>query len=112
HDLHYARLMTEHALTGSAVAKREAEAFRKVEQSLWRAADVVYYPSSLETEVVRAAVPGVRAHTMPLYYFDDAPAVPAPRERAGLLFVAGFDRPPNVDAACWLVREVLPLVRA
>ena len=28
-----------------------------------------------------------------------------------LLFVAGFAHPPNEDAACWLVRDIMPLVR-
>ena len=28
-----------------------------------------------------------------------------------LLFVAGFAHPPNEDAACWLAREIMPLVR-
>ena len=31
-------------------------------------------------------------------------------ERAGLLFVGGFQHPPNVDGITWFVREVLPLV--
>lgn len=112
HDLHYARLMNEYELTHSVTARHQAESFRKVEQSLWGAVDVVYYPSSIETEVVRAEIPGVKAYTMPLYFFDDAPPVKGPRERKGILFVAGFDRPPNVDAAKWLVRTIMPTVRA
>src|SRR6185369_10422535 len=112
HDLHYARLLQEYELTGSVTARHEAESIRKVEQSLWRAVDVVYYPSSIETEVVRTEVPGVKAHTMPLYFFDDAPSVKGPRDRKGILFVAGFDRPPNVEAAKWLARAILPIVRA
>jgi O-antigen biosynthesis protein len=112
HDLHYARLMNEHELTGSVTARHEAESLRKVERSLWREADVVYYPSCIETEVVRVEAPGVQAYTMPLYFFDNAPVVKGPRGRNGILFVAGFDRPPNVDAAKWLVRAILPMVRA
>lgn len=112
HDLHYARLLNEHELTGSMTARWEAESLRKLEESLWRQVDVVYYPSSLETDVVRATVPGVTAHTMPLYFFDNAPLVKPPPGRRGILFVAGFDRPPNIDAATWLVRQVMPLVRA
>lgn len=112
HDLHYARLLRQHALAGSASLRREAEEFRTLEHSLWRQVDAVYYPSSVETEIVRAAVPGVQAHTMPLYFFDDAPDVPGPADRRDLLFVAGFGHPPNVDAARWLVDVVMPLVRA
>lgn len=109
-DLHHARLMQEHEMSGSRTARREAQGVREVEHALWRDADVVYYPSSLETEVVRTEVPGVRAHTIPLYFFDDVPAIPGPEEREGILFVAGFDRAPNVDAARWLVRSILPRV--
>lgn len=112
HDLHHERLMKEYELTGSATVRREAESIRKVEHSLWRQADVVYYPSCLETDVVRAEVPGVQAYTMPLYFFDDAPPLANPRGRHGILFVAGFDRAPNADAAKWLVHEIMPRVRA
>ncbi|MBK0391279.1 glycosyltransferase [Ramlibacter algicola] len=112
HDLHHARLQGEADLTGSRVARHEARAMQKLEVGLWRQVDAVYYPSSLETDVVRATVPGVRAYTLPLYFFDDVPAIPGPQQREGLLFVAGFDRPPNVDAALWFVKEVLPRVRA
>ncbi|MCC2674661.1 MAG: glycosyl transferase [Ramlibacter sp.] len=112
HDLHYARLETEQAHTGSLVARREAESMKKLESSLWRRVDAVYYPSSAETEVVRAEVPGLPAITMPLYYFDAPAAPPEPGGRRGILFVAAFDRPPNVDAAKWLVRSIMPLVRA
>ena len=112
HDVHHARLLREHALTGSHTVRREAEALRKVEQALWRETDVVYYPSAVETETVRAAVPGVEAHTMPLYFFEDVPVVPGPQHRQGILFVAGFGHPPNVDAGRWLVQSIMPLVRA
>lgn len=112
HDLHHARLLREYELDGSETTRREAEEFRKVEHSLWRAVDAVYYPSSLETAVVRATVPSVPAYTMPLYFFDEAPRMEAPEQRRDILFVAGFGHPPNVDAARWLVEGILPLVRA
>jgi glycosyltransferase involved in cell wall biosynthesis len=112
HDVHHARLLKEHELTGSETTRREAEEFRKLEHSLWREVDVVYYPSFSETEMVRTAVPGVRAETMPLYFFDDVPPMEEPKKRQGILFVAGFGHPPNVDAAMWLVRTIMPLVRS
>jgi O-antigen biosynthesis protein len=112
HDLHHARLATEHARSGSLTTRHEAESMKKLELSIWRGVDAVYYPSSLETDVVRAEVPGVPAFTLPLYYFDAPEPPPEPAGRHGILFVAGFDRPPNVDAARWLVQSVMPLVRA
>jgi O-antigen biosynthesis protein len=112
HDFHHARLLQEYQVTGSLAALQEAETSRKLEHALWRQVDVVYYPSPTETEAVRASVLGVQAYTMPLYFFDHTPAAKSPDGRAGILFVAGFDRQPNVDAARWLVRAIMPLVRA
>jgi glycosyltransferase involved in cell wall biosynthesis len=40
---------------------------------------------------------------------DDA--IGSLNHRRDLLFVAGFAHPPNVDAAVWLCREVLPALR-
>ncbi|HWJ95686.1 MAG TPA: glycosyltransferase, partial [Telluria sp.] len=112
HDLHHARLQMEHELLGSQATRGEAEKMRKVEESLWREVDVVYYPSHVETEAVRARVPGVQAHTLPIFFFEDPPCVNGPEGRKDLLFVAGFGHPPNVDAAKWLVQAILPLVRS
>jgi O-antigen biosynthesis protein len=112
HDLHHARLLMEHQLLGSETARREAEKMKRLEQSLWRQVDAVYYPSPVETEAVRAAVPGAQAHTLPIFFFEEVPRVDGPEQRKDILFVAGFGHPPNVDAAKWLVQAIMPLVRA
>lgn len=111
HDLHHARLAREAALTGSQPLQWESNIMRRIEEAMWRQSDVVYYPSAEETDVVRSVVPGVRAHTLPLYFFDDEPpAEDVPGAREGIVFVAGFGHGPNVDAAQWLVREIMPTV--
>lgn len=38
------------------------------------------------------------------------PEKPVGAAGSGLVFVGGFNHPPNVDAACWLVNEVMPLI--
>ena len=52
------------------------------------------------------------ARTVPLYYFDDEPERPLasfqPQGRQDIIFVAGFGHAPNVDAARWLVQDILP----
>lgn len=86
----------------------------ELEHEVWRSVDAVYYPSDSETTQVRAWLalhaPQVRAHTVPAYAFEELHDDPTRNlhEREGLIFVAGFAHPPNVDAALWLVREVLP----
>ncbi len=115
HDLHYARLLNEYELTGAETLRKKADAMYARELALWKGVDVVYYPSASETAAVLEAAPEVRARTLPPYFFDDEaePRVPpALEERSGILFVAGFGHPPNIDAAQWLVREIMPAVRA
>jgi len=112
HDVHHARLFMEHQLFGSETARREAEKMRKVEESIWRDVDVVYYLTSVETDAVRAAVPGAQSQLLPIFFFDEAPGPDGPGQRKDIRLVAGFGHPPNVDAAKWLVQAVMPLVRA
>ena len=112
HDLHFARLLKQYELTGEAALQKEAEATRKLEQRVWEQVDVVYYPSSSETDTVQSLCPQVTARTVPLYYFDDEPERPLasfqPQGRQDIIFVAGFGHAPNVDAARWLVQDILP----
>ena len=113
HDLHHARLLREANVSGDVSLRKKAAAARELELSVWEKVDVVYYPSEEETAVVREACPLVTARTVPLYFFDDPFGVdcPGPVGRDDILFVAGFAHPPNVDAATWLVRDIMPLVR-
>lgn len=112
HDLHYARLLGEYERTRDAKLMKEAQDMRVVEERVWEQVDAIYYPSDTETDEVKRRLPGAVARTIVPYFFtarDDA--VPRLREKAHLLFVAGFGHPPNVDAAKWLVNEIFPLVR-
>jgi GT2 family glycosyltransferase/glycosyltransferase involved in cell wall biosynthesis len=112
HDLHHARMAREHTVTGDPALLVKARAMRTLEASIWRQVDAVYYPSSEETAVVREECPTVPARTVPLYFFDERTSPnPGPAGRQGILFVAGFAHPPNVDAARWLARDIMPLVR-
>jgi glycosyltransferase involved in cell wall biosynthesis len=111
HDLHHARLMREYALTGFAPLLWESTIVEYIERKLWRTVDVIYYPSSEETAVVRQTVPSARAFTLPLYYYDESlVAAGCAGARDGIIFVAGFAHRPNIDAANWLVSKIMPRV--
>ncbi len=112
HDLHHARMLNEFQVTGDNALEKRARAMRELEESIWRQVDAVYYPSAEETSVVAQACPHGVARTVPPYFFDEQSGpTPGPAGRKGILFVAGFGHPPNVDAAEWLVRDIMPLVR-
>lgn len=118
HDLHHRRLEGMAAHTNSARIAREAQQAEADERAIWEKADVVYYPSAEETAVVAAwlADKGMRTavRTIPVFGYSGFPNAPWANadERHDLLFVANFYHPPNVPAALWLVRDVLPRVRA
>ncbi len=110
HDLHFRRLDSEAALTGRMELGVEARRFEALERALWERADIVLYPSQEEADDVAALVPGVNVHAISPYAFDRFNEASEPDGRADVLFVAGFAHPPNVDAAAWLVDEIMPLV--
>ena len=112
HDLHFRRLQREAAATGRLELEREARRCERQERAVWRAVDLVLYPSAEEADEVRTLEPGVAARALLPYAFDGFRDTEDVAGRDGILFVAGFAHPPNVDAATWLVTEVMPRVWA
>ncbi|WP_153100738.1 glycosyltransferase [Paraburkholderia hayleyella] len=115
HDLHFERTLKEAEVSGEQRLVRRAEAERELELKVWKAVDVVYYPSATEVATVEQMAPGVVVRTLPPYFFEPhgkADSVLTLRERSQIIFVAGFGHPPNVDAAKWLVHEILPRIVA
>ena len=114
HDLHFMRLRRHQQINGDDKRGVEADAIERVERDLWNRCDVVVYPSEEEAAQVRSMTPGVNAMAVPLYCFHPMECDTDSKlaERHGILFVAGFGHPPNVDAACWLVEKIMPRVRA
>ena len=108
HDLHFRRLLREADVSGREDLRAEAERFEAMERELWRGADIVLYPSQEEADEVAALQPGTRVRAIAPYAFDRFNDAAEPDGRSGLLFVAGFAHSPNVDAALWLVQEVMP----
>lgn len=110
HDLHFRRLTREALATGRSGANDEHARMEDLERSIWREVDLVLYPSLDEAEEVRSLEPGASVSAITPYAFDDFNDRAVADSRQGVLFVAGFGHPPNVDAAFWLVNEIMPLV--
>ena len=113
HDLHFRRMRQEAGVVGGRPgAEEEAVRVEALERSIWRQVDTVLYPSQEEADAVRELEPGVDARAIVAYAYDRFVEDATPEGRAGLVFVAGFAHPPNVDAARLLVDEVMPRVWA
>ena len=116
HDIHYLRLRDEFAQNPTNMsAQNSLRLFENLEPQLWKQVDVVYYPSSIETQMVADYLKQQHSETLvrtvPVYAFQSFPEVPRDlTKRSGLIFVASFTHTPNSDAALWLKREILPLI--
>lgn len=82
------------------------------QRDLWRAFDVVQTFSDRDAEAIRQRLggdgPAVRVTP---FGIDLPPRVDAPEQPDQLVFVGNYTHPPNVDAALWLGREILPRLR-
>jgi GT2 family glycosyltransferase len=119
HDLHWRRLLDQHAVTPNPDTLREAERVRADELRLAKLSDVVLYPSEAERDVVRSLVgDDTMVAAVPAWVFDEDDLEAAARrinlsdrpDRFRLLFVGGFNHSPNVDGLLWFMGEVWPLL--
>jgi len=112
HDLHFSRIRMQGTVLRDERLLHAADRMEERERAVWRGADAALYLSEEEAESVRAMAPGVAAHAVVPYCFETFGGVRSAPAGQEILFVAGFAHPPNEDAACWFVANVLPLVRA
>jgi O-antigen biosynthesis protein len=110
-DLHWVREARRSGLQNGAPMELSAKArsMRELELALIRAADATVVVTENERDQVRADVPEAAVHVVPNVN-QLREAVPPPAGRRGLLFVGGFEHPPNTDAVMHLVGDVMPLV--
>ena len=113
HDLHFLRLSREYELDGKIETKREADYWKSMEFSMMYKADMSYYPSFVEIDVIHSIDASIRAKAISLYVYDTFKEKLNEdfEKREGLLFVGGFAHPPNADAVLWFAREIFPAIR-
>jgi GT2 family glycosyltransferase/SAM-dependent methyltransferase len=114
HDLHHLRLQRQAELYADPKLKVEAAEIKVRESEIFRGVDRVTTPSAVEAEIIRQLSPETPITVLPLYYCD---ATEICMHDAGhfaalsdVVFVGGFPHPPNVDAALFTAKEVMPLV--
>ena len=109
-DLHFLRTERQAELEGSALARAAARAKREEELALIRKADVTLVVSPFEQALLADLVPDARVMVLSTIH-ELLPGGKPYAEREGLVFIGGFQHPPNTDAVLWYAREILPRVR-
>ncbi|MGE5169033.1 MAG: glycosyltransferase [Rudaea sp.] len=109
-DLHFLREERLAALEGGRAAALSARTRRNEELALIAKADVTLVVSPVERDVLAELAPDACVMLLSTIH-EPAPQVAPWDARRGLLFIGGFQHPPNVDAMLWYAREILPHVR-
>ncbi|MDB2376704.1 glycosyltransferase [Luminiphilus sp.] len=111
HDLHFLRTQREFEITGEEKLQKEADAWRRRELAVIEAVDHTFYFSDVEVDEINLLLPQADVRTLPLYVLEPVELIRTATKTPELLFVAGFNHPPNIDAAVWFVETVLPTLR-
>ena len=106
-DLHFLRTRRLAELEDSRALARNAEAIYDQEIDCIRRCDVTWVVSPVEKEVLAREVPGARVAIQTMIH-DIAERVAPFSGREGIVFVGGYRHPPNVDAALFYARDVMP----
>ena len=109
-DLHFLREERLAALDGGKAAQVSAQAKRDEELALIARADVTLVVSDVEQALLRDLAPDARVLVVSNVHELSA-EVPPWEERRGLVFIGGFQHPPNVDAVLWYAHDVVPHLR-
>lgn len=109
-DLHFLREEREAGITGTAAARRAAARTRQQELDLIADSDATLVVSAFERDLLAELAPEAEVHVVSNIHSLQDPGKPF-AERSDLMFVGGFQHPPNLDAAKWLIDDILPRVR-
>ena len=108
-DLHYLREQRAAELARDPELARIAGETKARELRLVRVSDVTLVVSPVEQSLLRREAPSARVEV--LSNVHQAPGRhPGFAERKDLMFVGGFQHPPNVDAVRWFAHAIWPLV--
>ncbi len=109
-DLHFlreermARLQGDRHLLDLAMKRREQEL------AVAAKADVTLVVSPIEQDVIKELSPGLAVAILSNIHETHGCNTPF-AGREGILFIGGFNHPPNVDAMLYFVGDVLPIIR-
>ncbi len=108
-DLHHLRLSRQAKAEDRPELQPAIDAIRLQEMMAAASCHAVITHSSAEARVLRQAVPQAEIIVVPWEIVPE----PTPADfaaRSGVAFVGHYDHAPNLDAALWLVHEIMPRV--
>jgi glycosyltransferase involved in cell wall biosynthesis len=110
-DLHFLRLWRSAQLDENDDSLKAARRYALIESELTRLADAAIAITRDEKEILEHMVPGARIEVIPNIHDVESVSVPF-AERKGLLFIANFNHPPNIDSLRYLLDAIWPSIRS
>ena len=107
HDLGYLRMEKEAAAKNDQALAKLAKKTKEQEDYMYNESDNSIVVSLDEIKYLEKYVTKP-LHYIPLFSFDVADKTPGFEEREGLLFVGGFNHPPNLNGITWFLDNVYP----
>jgi glycosyltransferase involved in cell wall biosynthesis len=108
-DVHFLREEMMGRVTGDPQILREAVETKRRELRVYSRADVVVTVTEEDGRALTGECPEIRVRVVPNIH--ELVPVEAPARGSALIFVGGFNHPPNIDAILYFCREILPLIR-
>jgi O-antigen biosynthesis protein len=110
-DVHFLREQRQAELSQDIALKKSAEHTKAQELAVIAGSDITLVVSPIERDLLKQLMPAAKVEI--LSNIHDVPGCAQGfAARADLLFVGGFQHPPNVDAVLWFVQQVWPKVQA
>jgi GT2 family glycosyltransferase/glycosyltransferase involved in cell wall biosynthesis len=110
-DVHWLREQREAELKRDDKLRAQARHLRERELAIYGKSDLVLAVTGADAAELRRAGLATPVAVVPNVHPVHQGPTPGFEERGGLVFVGGFNHPPNVDGILWFHQEVLPLVR-
>lgn len=111
-DLHFLRVRRQWELGNyqDVKLKKKWNGYEKLEKTCCAHADLTITVTEEEKKIINSW--GYKCEVVPNIHISDTKEIPNFYQRNDLLFIGGYNHPPNVDACLWLIEEIMPLVWA
>lgn len=110
-DLYFVRTQRQSELESSEELSLSAAVYREEELYLSRSADLTVVITEDERKTLAELAPEATPFVIPnIHELPLVKKVPF-HARKGLMFLGGYQHPPNGDAVRWFIKEVLPFIR-
>ncbi|MHC4778653.1 MAG: glycosyltransferase, partial [Planctomycetota bacterium] len=109
-DLQFLRKARQAEVAGDPVIRREAEEYKRLEFQLARSCDVTFVVSDAEREILTREDPTIRVEVLPTIH-DVVSMEKDFEDKENLLFIGGFNHPPNEDGVVWFVEDIFPRIK-